>query len=354
MYHLPFPFKCCLQFFLQNKGTRGSANGFYAITDRNLEWFNTCDINDVEDNTLAEQNKKYKIALKQLGKPVTHEQYQFPNLAHEEYKPKIRLEAVSGHQDRLVQCKTDIAGISIKCIDNTTSPDYPKAKYIRFSHHTISERVENRSDHLPLPPVKYYLSVVAMFKNEAVVIKEWLDHHIGHGIDHFYLVNDNSDDKVEQILQPYVDKGVVTMYPPPPVMKHFRVLNEYNRILQAIMSKNESFWVVFLDLDEFLWAPKSIDVRKVLKKHERLSVIGLNWAWFGSNGHIQQPKYVIEALTKRAGYDLTKYQTFLAHHKWLKYESQKNIINVALNRVHSFLYCLLSLIIKIKLFFSMK
>ena len=41
---------------------------------------------------------------------------------------------------------------------------------------------------------KYYLSIGVLFKNESLILKEWLDHHIFHGVDHFYLINDNSND----------------------------------------------------------------------------------------------------------------------------------------------------------------
>jgi hypothetical protein len=50
-----------LEFFLKNKGTRGDSNGYYAISDRNMRWFNVCDINDVVDTRLAEQNKQHNL-----------------------------------------------------------------------------------------------------------------------------------------------------------------------------------------------------------------------------------------------------------------------------------------------------
>lgn len=54
-------------FFVSNKGTRGSANGFYATNDRNLDWFTVCDINDVLDESLAKQNQLGKIAISCKG-----------------------------------------------------------------------------------------------------------------------------------------------------------------------------------------------------------------------------------------------------------------------------------------------
>jgi len=53
-----------LDFFLRNKGTRGDSNGYYAVSDRNMAWFQTCDINEVEDLRLAEQNRKHGLRFR--------------------------------------------------------------------------------------------------------------------------------------------------------------------------------------------------------------------------------------------------------------------------------------------------
>ena len=58
----------------------------------------------------------------------------------------------------------------------------------------------------------YYFSIGAIFKNESHILKEWLDHYFFHGVDHIYLINDNSTDKFLEILKPYIVKNVVTLY----------------------------------------------------------------------------------------------------------------------------------------------
>ena len=57
----------------------------------------------------------------------------------------------------------------------------------------------------------YYLSVGAMFKNESHSMKEWLEHYILHGVDHFYLIDDGSTDSYMDILKEYIDRGLVTL-----------------------------------------------------------------------------------------------------------------------------------------------
>ena len=48
---------------------------------------------------------------------------------------------------------------------------------------------------------KYKLSVGGVFKNEAHSIKEWIDHYLFHGADHFYLINDGSTDNTLSIAR---------------------------------------------------------------------------------------------------------------------------------------------------------
>lgn len=60
--------------------------------------------------------------------------------------------------------------------------------------------------------MKYYLSIGAIFKNEANIFQEWIDHHLYHGVEHFYLLNDHSTDEYMKILQPYINKGIVSLY----------------------------------------------------------------------------------------------------------------------------------------------
>ena len=40
----------------------------------------------------------------------------------------------------------------------------------------------------------YYLSILAIFKNEAMNLKEWIEHYILNGVEHFYLINNGSTD----------------------------------------------------------------------------------------------------------------------------------------------------------------
>lgn len=90
-----------------------------------------------------------------------------------------------------------------------------------------------------------------------------------------------------------------------------------------------------VDLDEFLYAPKTKDVRSVLRENEDVSVVGVNWMWFGSSGFVDQPTSIVQSFTKRASSDMSKYSSLLENYKVLKptktpeSDWQKYIVNTA-------------------------
>jgi len=50
-------------FFLQVKSPRGDVNNWVAVGTKNEHWFSVSDINEISDMRLADQNKKYGIAM---------------------------------------------------------------------------------------------------------------------------------------------------------------------------------------------------------------------------------------------------------------------------------------------------
>jgi len=53
----------------------------------------------------------------------------------------------------------------------------------------------------------YFLSVLAIFKNETMNLKVWIDHYLWQGVEKIYLIDNGSTDNPMPILQPYIDKG---------------------------------------------------------------------------------------------------------------------------------------------------
>jgi hypothetical protein len=145
---------------------------------------------------------------------------------------------------------------------------------------------------------KNYLSVGAIFKNESLVFKEWINHYLHHGVEHFYLINDNSDDNFLEIIQEYIDKNIITLFNvnEPYYLGRQRVL--YNRYILPIIKETQ--WLLICDLDEYIWSQKDVNLCNVLKTFcKDIGQIQIYQFLFGSNGHIKQPKHIVKEFTKR-------------------------------------------------------
>ena len=111
--------------------------------------------------------------------------------------------------------------------------------------------------------MKYYFSVAAIFKNESWNLKEWILHYKHHGADHIYLVNDFSDDDYMSVLQPFIDEGYVTLFQNTVTKRYTgRQVDLNNKYFRPIC--NETQWIAQVDLDEFLYSPKCVDLKEIL------------------------------------------------------------------------------------------
>ncbi len=147
----------------------------------------------------------------------------------------------------------------------------------------------------------YNLAVVAIFKDEAPYLREWLDYHLLAGVEHFYLYNNDSSDGYEKILAPYVEANLVTLIEwPGEIMQ----MPAYNDALERY--RFFCRYMAFIDLDEFI-LPKTnqniVEVAdEILSRDEHAAALGINWQIFGSNGHETADLScgVLERFTRRA------------------------------------------------------
>jgi hypothetical protein len=142
---------------------------------------------------------------------------------------------------------------------------------------------------------KYELVIGAIFRDEAIYLDDWLRFHQGVGVEHFYLYNNFSTDDYLSVLKPWIDSGLVTLFDWP--MKAGQ-MQAYRDCVNKF--KNETRWMAFIDIDEFLFSPKVRDIRTVLSDYDDLTGVFVYWVLFGSSGHKERPqKSVLEAYTKR-------------------------------------------------------
>lgn len=166
----------------------------------------------------------------------------------------------------------------------------------------------------------YYVSVLAIFKNEAFNMKVWVDHYLWMGADHLFLIDNGSDDGSKDILQPYIEKGVVSVFYMPEKWKQ----TEHYRHVYEHYIKKQSKWVIIADLDEF-WYVNGSTIRAELPKYEKYNVIVSQWRMFGTDNNVEHPSDIRTAITHRKKeFDTnTKYifqsEKIKTHQVWIHY-----------------------------------
>lgn len=151
-------------------------------------------------------------------------------------------------------------------------------------------------DRLLPQSARHTLAACAIFREEAPFLKEWIEFHCGVGFTHFYLYNNFSTDDFRPALAPFVRDGLVTLVDwPVPVGQ----LPAYNDCLAR--HQNAARWIGFFDIDEFLFSPHEIDVRRILRDYEAHPGVHVWQYFFGSGGNAVRPQGpLVEAFTRRA------------------------------------------------------
>lgn len=121
---------------------------------------------------------------------------------------------------------------------------------------------------------KYNLSVCLCIKNEGKYMPEFLDHYINQGVDHFYIVNNNSSDNIDEVINNPKYENLITFIIDNRDMKilmddsgsygHKTLLDEniYPLIIQ------ESKWAIVVDSDEFMFGKNGYTIKTYISELE--------------------------------------------------------------------------------------
>ena len=126
---------------------------------------------------------------------------------------------------------------------------------------------------------RYDVSICAIFKDEGKYLKEWIEYHRIVGVQHFYLYNNFSSDNYQEILQPYIDREIVTLKDWP--IKQGQ-MQAYKDCVEQF--GHEAQWIGFIDIDEFIVPNKTNTVGEFLKKFINRPIVIIYWRYFGSSG----------------------------------------------------------------------
>lgn len=144
-----------------------------------------------------------------------------------------------------------------------------------------------------------YLSICAIYRDEARYMPEWIEFHRLLGVDRFYLYNNRSSDDHLSVLAPYIDEGTVVWHDWPMFPGQ---LECYEQCLEE--HRAESRWIAFIDLDEFLFSPTRRLLSDVLRDFEAHPGVVVNMVYYGTSGHETPPAgLAIENYTRRLSHD---------------------------------------------------
>ena len=142
---------------------------------------------------------------------------------------------------------------------------------------------------------KPYLSICAIYRGEGPYLREWVAFHRVVGVERFYLYDNRSKDEHREALAPYLAEGGIeqTDWPlfPGQVQAYTDCLERH---------REDTRWMAFVDIDEFLFSPTGRPLPEVLARYERWPGVGVNRVTFGTSGHeTPPPGLVLENYTRR-------------------------------------------------------
>lgn len=146
-------------------------------------------------------------------------------------------------------------------------------------------------------------AVVAIMKNEARDLVEWLEFHLLVGVEHFFLYDNESVDDTYKILEPYIKKGIVTYRYVKGKQLQFPVYRD-----AIYRYKDTVKWMALIDLDEFLFPVQKKSLVDFMKDYEQYPAVAVNSIQYDCNGVEVRPEksLLIETFTRMSIKDFEK------------------------------------------------
>ena len=143
------------------------------------------------------------------------------------------------------------------------------------------------------------LGVLAIFKNEAQSMYEWLLHYEHEGVTQFVLLDQESSDNGAEIARQFGAEQPSRRVDVHLAPRRLEQNDHYNLYFHRLTTD----WAIICDLDEFVYARREfvtiVDYLQSFHHQREVGVIGLPWKRFGSSGTMAQPVSAIAAFIRR-------------------------------------------------------
>ena len=143
------------------------------------------------------------------------------------------------------------------------------------------------------------VAICAIGRLENRYAVEWVEHYKQLGVAHIYIYDNNreGEEHFEDVLQSYIDEGLVEITPWTGIQKQ-AYEDCYNR------HQAEHRWIGFFDFDELVEISGGRSVHDLLEGFEFADVLVMNWRTMTDNGLLHyEPKPVKERFTEGTGED---------------------------------------------------
>ena len=144
-----------------------------------------------------------------------------------------------------------------------------------------------------ITPFDDELSIVAIIKNEASYVTEWIEYYRLLGATKFYLYDNDSQDNLKEVINAYISSGIV-------VYKYFPGKTRQNMAnTDAIKNyASKTRFMAAVDLDEFIVPiDDKLSITDVLtnivRRKSYAAGVAIPWLMYGSSHHKQRPEGLV-------------------------------------------------------------
>lgn len=139
-----------------------------------------------------------------------------------------------------------------------------------------------------MKPIK--LALLAIFRNEGNIIKEWLKHYIKMEFDNIYLLDNYSNDnwQDDEDIKKIIKESNIFIKKTENNIQNSQI-NEYNFILNKIKKEND--WLFICDLDEFLYSKKNLNLKEYISDKDCHQIV---FPWLIFKPLMFEPKSIIK------------------------------------------------------------